>query len=48
MEDVADPLAECRVEDPLLMYAPRDDAFEEKRMAMLEEGNEKAMRCACH
>ena len=32
------------MEDPLPMYAPRDDAFEEGRMAMLEEGNKKAMR----
>ena len=30
------------MEDPLPMYAPRDDAFEEERMTMLEEGD--AMR----
>ena len=48
MYDVSDLLAECRVEDLLPMYAPRDDTFEEERMAMLEEGNKKAMRCTCH
>ena len=41
--DVVDPLAEYKVEDPRPMYAPRDDAFEEERMAMLEEGNKKVM-----
>ena len=36
------------MEDLLPMYATRDDAFEEERMAMLEEGHKKAMGCACH
>ena len=46
--DVADPLSQYKVEDPFPMYASRDDAFKEERMAMLEEGNKKAMRCTCH
>ncbi|MQL99797.1 hypothetical protein Taro_032526 [Colocasia esculenta] len=35
--------AESRVEDPLPLYVPRDDAFEEDRMEMLAEGKRKAM-----
>ena len=45
---IGNSLAEYRVEDPFPMYAPRDDAFKEERMAMLEEGNKKTMRGACH
>uniref|UniRef100_A0A1D1Z418 Lipoxygenase n=1 Tax=Anthurium amnicola TaxID=1678845 RepID=A0A1D1Z418_9ARAE len=35
--------AESRVEDPLPMYVPRDDAFEEARTEMLAEGKRKAL-----
>ena len=45
---IGNSLAEYRVEDMLPIYTPRDDAFEEERMAMLEEGNKMAMRCTCH
>lgn len=32
------------MEDPLPIYVPRDDAYEEGRMKMLAEGNMKAVR----
>ncbi|XP_078444696.1 lipoxygenase 3 [Wolffia australiana] len=39
----SDASTESRIEDPLPIYVPRDDAFEEGRIDMLEEGKRKAM-----
>ncbi|KAJ3695564.1 hypothetical protein LUZ60_000941 [Juncus effusus] len=38
-----DALTESRVDDPLPMYVPRDEAFEEGKQEMLEAGNKKAL-----
>ncbi|KAG6516041.1 hypothetical protein ZIOFF_026488 [Zingiber officinale] len=35
--------AECRVEDPLPVYAPRDDQFEEGKVEMITAGARKAV-----